>query len=224
MESDAGIQSESKYDGTGITALGLDAQKKTFGAIERDEVERLLFADVASTLPVERVVVVDESSTHLGMTPRYARAPRGQRAFAHYRRNYGQNITLLSAMHLGGMGAAMVVEGATTTAVFEAYVEHLLAPTLHPGDIVLLDNLAAHKSDKVAHLILARGARLLFLPAYSPDFSPIEHAFSKIKQFLRHAQAQTLPALIVAILNAFASVSWDDTIGWFTHCGFLNLA
>jgi transposase len=118
----------------------------------------------------------------------------------------------------------MVIPGGTTTAVFEAYVEHLLALTLCPGDIVILDNLAAHKSEKVRRLIQARQARLLFLPAYSPDLSPIEHAFSKIKQALRRAKAQTLPALIDAIAHALDAVSWSDTVGWFTHCGFLDLA
>jgi transposase len=139
-------------------------------------------------------------------------------------RNYGQNVTLLSALRLGHMPAPMVIEGATTTAVFEAYVEHVLVPILQPDDIVILDNLTAHKSDWVRRLVEAKGARLLFLPAYSPDLSPIEHAFSKIKQALRRAKAQTLDALIDATAQALDSVSWSDTVGWFTHCGFLNLA
>ncbi len=108
-------------------------------------------------------------------------------------------------------------------AVFEAYVEQVLAPCLTPGKVVILDNLAAHKSAKVQHLIEARGARLVFLPAYSPDLSPIEHAFSKIKQHLRHAKAQTLDTLIEAIAQALDAVSWSDTLGWLTSCGFLNL-
>lgn len=107
------------------------------------------------------------------MTPLYARAPRGQRAYAKTRRNYGKNVTLLSALRVGSMQAPMVIEGATTTAVFEAYSEHGLAPVLEPGDVVILDNLAAHKSERVRHLVEARGAFLLFLPAYSPDLSPM---------------------------------------------------
>lgn len=158
------------------------------------------------------------------MTPTYARAPRGQRAYAVTRRNYGKNVTLLAGLRLGAMQAPMVIEGATTTAVFEAYVEHVLAPTLEPGDVILLDNLAAHKSNHARRLIEAQGAHLLFLPAYSPDLSPIEHAFSKIKQFLRRAKAQTFDALLQAITQALDSVSWSDTLGWFTDCGFLNLA
>jgi len=202
----------------------MDAQKKTIGALERDEGARTLFRDVASTLPVEKLVVVDESSTHLGMTPLYARAPRGQRAYARTKRNYGQNVTLLSALQLGGMRASMVIEGSTTTPVFETYVEQVLAPILEPGTVVILDNLAAHQADNVQRLVEAKGAHLLFLPAYSPDLSPIEHAFSKIKQALRRAKAQTLDALIDAIAQALAAVSWADTVGWFTSCGFLTLA
>jgi transposase len=184
----------------------------------------VLFRDLASSLPIEKIKVVDESSTHLGMTPRYARAPRGQRAYAKTRRNYGKNMTLLSALHLGGMSASMVIEGATTSAVFEAYVEQVLAPILEPGDVVILDNLAAHKSARIRPLIQAKGAYVLFLPAYSPDLSPIEHAFSKIKQVLRRAKAQTVDALIDAIAHALDAVSWSHTLGWFTSCGFLNLA
>jgi transposase len=224
MEPKPGTASEPKHDGSCLTKIGLDPQKKTFGAIERDEVQRLLFRDVISTLKVEKVVVVDESSTHLGMTPLYACAPCGQRAYAKSRRNYGKNVTLLSALRLGCMTAPMVIEGATTTAVFEAYIEHVLAPLLDVGDIVVLDNLTAHKSVKVRHLVEAKGAHLLFLPAYSPDLSPIEHAFSKLKQALRRAKAQTFETLIDAILKALDAVSWSDTLGWFTNCGFLNLA
>lgn len=224
MERTAKLSSQSRDDGTSIAQGGLDAQKKTFGALERDEAERTLFRDVASTLKVGKIKVVDESSTHLGMTPRYARAPRGQRAYAKSRRNYGKNMTLLSALHLGGMQAPMVIEGSTTSAVFEAYVEHFLAPILEEGDVVILDNLAAHKSDRVRQMIQTKGAQVLFLPAYSPDLSPIEQAFSKIKQALRRAKAQTVDALMEAIAQALDAVSWSDTVGWFTACGFLNLA
>jgi transposase len=202
----------------------MDTQKKTFGAVERDEGERLLFRDLASTLPAEKVVVVDESSTHLAMTRLFARAPYGQRAYATTKRNYGKNITLLSALRLTGMSASMVIEGATTTAVFETYFEQLLCPTLNSGDIVILDNLAAHKSAKVQQLVHSKGARLLFLPAYSPDLSPIEHAFSKIKHALRRAKAATFDLLLNAIDTALKSVSPFDAIGYFANCGYLNMA
>ena len=184
----------------------------------------MLVRDVASTLRVEKIKVVDESSTHLGMTPLYARAPRGQRAYAKGRRNYGKNMTLLSALHLGGMPAPLVIEGATTTSVFETYIEQVLAPVLELDDIVILDTLAAHTSDRTRQIVESKGAHLLFLPAYSPDLSPIEHAFSKIKQALRRAKTRSVDALIDALAQALDAVSWADTVGWFTSCGFLNLA
>lgn len=177
----------------------------------------------AETLPARRVVVVDESSTHLGMTSAYARAPRGERAYAAQRRNYGKNMTLLAGLRLDGIDAPMVIEGAVNTAVFEAFVEHVLLPTLQPGDMVIVDNLAAHKSKKVEALLAQKGCQIVFLPAYSPDLSPIENAFAKIKQSLRVAQAHTVDALIEAIAQALQSITPFDPIGFFTNAGFLNL-
>jgi transposase len=107
------------------------------------------------------------------------------------RRNYGKNITLLAGLRLDGMSESLVIEGPVTTAVFEAFIEHVLLLTLTPGDIVVLDNLVVHKSAYVQRLLQKHGCQLLFLPAYSPDFSPIEHAFAKIKAFLRTVRAQT---------------------------------
>jgi len=165
----------------------MDTKKKTMGAKERDNVDRLLFRDMAQTVVAKHLVVVDESGTHLDMTSAYARAPNGERAFDQGLRNYGTNTSLIAALRLEGMTAPFVIEGSVNTAVFEAYIEHFLAPTLHLGDIVLLDNLSCHKTDTVRERIEARGAFILFLPSYSPDLSPIEQAFSKLKQFLRRA-------------------------------------
>src|SRR5258708_15505600 len=116
----------------------------------------------------------------------------------------------------------MFMEGAVNTVVFETYVREVLCPTLQRGDIVMMDNLSAHKSAAVETLITQRGATILWLPSYSPDFSPIEHAFSKLKTFLRHAKAQTLETLIEAITQGLLTISKTDAIGWFTTCGFLN--
>src|SRR3712207_3696614 len=112
------------------------------------------------------------------------------------------------------------VEGATTSAVFEAYVERVLAPALRPGQVVVLDNLNAHKGERVRELVEARGCELLFLPAYSPDFSPIEEAFSKIKALLRREKARTREALVGAIGWALDAVSGRDARGFFVHCGY----
>lgn len=150
--------------------------------------------------------------------PRYARVQHGQRAFGKQRRNYGQNITLLAGLRLDGMSAAMVVEGPVNTAVFEGYIQRILLPTLTRGDIVVLDNLAVHKSRKVRAWLHVRGCRLLFLSAYSPDLFLIENAFAKIKQFLRRTRAQTVDALYSAIQRAIDTISIDDAIGFFCSC------
>jgi len=183
----------------------------------------MLFRDVAQTLVAQQLVVIDESSTHLDMTSAYARAPRGQRAYDSVLRNYGTNVTLIAALRLSGMDAPFVVEGSVNTPVFEAYVEHVLAPTLQPGDVVIMDNLRPHHADTVRQAIQARGAHILFLPAYSPDLSPIEHAFSKLKAALRRAKALTFDALLEAISHALQTISPTDAIGYFASCGFLNI-
>ena len=164
---------------------------------------------------------VDECGTHTSMTRLYARAPRGLRAYGSVPRNRGKNTTLIASMTLeGAMGEAMVFEGSTKAFVFEAYVEHFLAPMLKEGQIVVMDNLAAHKTEKVRKLIEARGAKLWFLPAYSPDLNPIEEAFSKIKARLKKAAARTKEALLEAIAEALESVTLQDAAGWFAHCGY----
>ena len=116
----------------------------------------------------------------------------------------------------------MAVEGSTTQKVFEAYVENVLAPTLKPGQVVILDNLGAHKGQKVRELIESRAASVVFLPAYSPDFNPTEEAFSKIKAILKKACARTREELIEAIGRALGAVGRQDAWGWFAHCGYVD--
>ena len=136
-------------------------------------------------LDPRRLVFVDECSTNIALTRLYARSPRGERAYGKAPRNWGKNVTLIASLSTEGMGAAMSVEGATDGVVFETYVEHFLAPVLEEGQIVVMDNLQVHKSRRVEELIEGAGAEVLFLPPYSPDFSPIEEAFSKVKGILR---------------------------------------
>jgi len=155
------------------------------------------------------------------MTRRYARAPKGERVYGSVPRNRGKNTTLLATMSSEGMGPCLAVEGATTKSVFETYVERVLAPSLCPGQVVVMDNLGAHKGEKVRELIEERGCSLLYLPPYSPDFSPIEEAFSKIKALLRKAKARRQAALLEAIGRALEAVSAKDARGWFGHCGYL---
>jgi transposase len=155
------------------------------------------------------------------MTRRRARSKRGTRAPGRVPRNYHKPTSLVAALSLEGLGAAMTLEGALNTPAFVVYVEKLLAPSLKPNQIVVLDNLSVHKSKRVRELIEARGCELLFLPSYSPDFSPIEQSFSKIKEALRKAAARTQEALEEAIGQAISLVTSEDAHGWFRHCRLL---
>jgi transposase len=163
---------------------------------------------------------VDEMGTNTSLSPQYAYSPKGRRAYAQVPRNRGANTTLLASMSLEGMGPCLAVEGATTARVFEAYVEQVLAPTLRCGQIVVVDNLSAHKGGRARELIEERGCELLYLPPYSPDFNPIEEAFSKIKGALRKAQARTRQALIEALGAAISTVTARDARGFFEHSGY----
>lgn len=171
-------------------------------------------------LDVERFKFVDESGVHLAMTRLYGRAPKGVRVIDAVPQNYGPNVTMLGALGLHGIDAVMTVDGATDTEVFLAYLKHVLAPTLRPGDIVVMDNLRTHNVDGVQHSIENRGARLLYLPPYSPDLSPIEHCWSKLKTALRTAKARTREALDTAITHALTTVTVSDAYSWFTDCGY----
>jgi transposase len=166
------------------------------------------------------VKFIDESGVNIAMTRLWGRAPRGQRVVGSVPQNWGRNITMLAALSASGVAATMTIEGATDTEVFCAYVEHILAPTLSAGDIVVMDNLSAHKSDEVRRMIEHRGAELLYLPPYSPDLNPIERCWSKIKAALRAAKARTTERLNEAIKQAFETVTDADARAWFNHCGY----
>ena len=198
----------------------MDTKKKTLSASEQDaELRATWWHEVVAHDPA-RFVVVDESGSNIAMTPRYARAPKGQRAYGRVPRNHGKNITLFAALSLTGLGAVMTLDGAADTVAFEAYVRTFLVPTLQPGQIVLMDNLSSHKSATVKRLITDSACTLLFLPPYSPDFSPIEMAFSKIKTALRRAGARTRETLEDAMCLAIDSITPSDAAGYFRHCGY----
>jgi transposase len=168
-------------------------------------------------------VFVDESSTNVALTTRYARAPKGERARGKAPRNWGKNVTLISSIMLSGMGPSMSIEGPSDTDSFGIYMREILAPTLEAGQIVLMDNLSVHKSAWVRNLIERRGCQLWLLPPYSPDFNPIEEAFSKVKALLRRAKARVLEALFEATEGALEAVSAKDARGYFEHCGYTML-
>lgn len=198
----------------------MDTQKKRLLSAERDEAERAAWRAQNAGLDPAQIVSVDESGNNPAMCLRYGRAPRGQRAEAKVPRNRGANTTILAALTPQGLLAPMVVEGGTTIEVFLTFLEHCLCPALRPGQVVLLDNLRVHKNRAVTERIAATGARVLFLPRYSPDCQPIEGVFSKLKAFLRRAAARTQDALEAAIAAGLATITSKDACGWFTHCGY----
>ena len=155
------------------------------------------------------------------MTRLYGRAPKGERVLGSAPQNYGENVTMLGALSCSGLEAMMTVNGATDSDVFRVYIREVLAPTLQVGDIVVLDNLSAHKAAGVQEAVEARGARLIYLPPYSPDLNPIERCWSKIKTALRAAKARTREALDEAITLALATITESDARGWFKHCGYV---
>jgi len=165
-------------------------------------------------------VFLDESGVTTEMTRRYGRAARGERVHDAVPAGHWHTLTLLAALSLGGVRAAMTVETPTDGDVFLAYGEQVLGPRLEAGEVVILDNLPAHKVAGVRALIEARGAQLLYLPPYSPDFNPIEQAWSKIKELLRALKARTLPLLDDAVTAALAAITPDNAVAWFRHCGY----
>ncbi|MGR7027699.1 IS630 family transposase [Geodermatophilus sp. URMC 62] len=169
-----------------------------------------------ATTDAARLVFVDECGTHISMTRRRARAPRGTRAVGAVPRNRGPVTTLITGLALSGMSPAMTVEGGTTAAVFAAYLQQVLLPALRPGQVVVVDNVGAHKPERMRALVEAAGCRLVFLP----DFSPVEEAFSKIKALVKAAGARTRAALDAAIAVALAAVTATDAAGWFAHAGY----
>ena len=167
-----------------------------------------------------RLVFIDEAAAKTNMTRTRGRAPRGQRLVAACPHGHWQTTTMISSVRLDGTCAHAELPGATNQQTFLAYVRETLVPTLRPGDIVIMDNLRLHKHADVKAAIEAVGARLDFLPAYSPDLNPIEKMWSKVKARLRRLGARTHEALLLAIADAIASVTPSDVAGWFAACGY----
>ena len=163
---------------------------------------------------------MDESSAKTNLTRLRGRAQRGQRVHAHAPQGHWNTTTIIGAMRLDGSTACMTINGATDVDVFQAYIREVLVPTLRPGDVVVRDNLSPHKSQPTLCLIAQAGAEVLFLPAYSPDLNPIEKLWSKVKNFLRSAEARTEAQLIRAIGLALGSITRQDAINWFAACGY----
>jgi transposase len=175
-------------------------------------------------LPARHLVFLDESGVNTCMTRRYGRAIGKQRCCEGVPLNHGKNTTLISAIRLDHPPLFSVIQGAMHGCQFLDFIKNILVPTLHEGDIVIMDNLATHKVDGVEDAIRAAHAQLLFLPPYSPDFNPIEQMWSKMKAYLRKVKARVYDSLHSAILQAFALISPNDLLGWFSHAGYSSLA
>ena len=174
-------------------------------------------------VPARRCVVVDEAATTTSMTRTHGRAPPGERVHDAVPMAHWQVQTLAAAVRLGeGVTAALAYDGPTDTAAFESFACHTLAPTLRPGDVVIWDNLRPHTATAAREAVEARGARVLLLPPYSPDYSPIEPMWSKVKQSLRSAAARDDKALVDAIGHALRDVTPEDVCGYYRHCGYVH--
>jgi transposase len=200
----------------------LTRKKKTLHADERDrpdvQKKRRSFRRKVKKIEPERLVFVDETGVTTAMTPAYAWAPRGERAYASAPGSW-ESVTVTAALGLDGVRAPLVFPGSTNAATFQTYVEEVLVPALHEGDVVVFDNLSAHVSPVVVEAIERAGASVLPLPPYSPDYTPIEEMYSKVKEFLRRVAARAKGDLYDAIGEALKEVTPQDIIGWFEEAG-----
>lgn len=205
-----------------LQKLGLLLKKKSPHAPERDTPEvqeqRREFAEDVEPVEPQRLVFVDETGVTTAMTPAYGRAPKGERVESSAPASW-ESVTVIAALGADGVRAPLAIEGAVNAATFLAYVEQVLVPALHPGDVVIFDNLSSHLSPEVTAAIGRAGASVLPLPPYSPDFNPIEEMFSKLKEFLRRVGARAKEHLYDAIGDGLRGVTPGDILGWFRHAG-----
>lgn len=172
------------------------------------------------SLTHERLKFLDESGVTTVLTRRYGRALPGQRVVEAVPKNYGQSTSVISVMGLSGVETTMLVEGAVDTLCFDAFCESFLRPCLKAGDVVVLDNLGAHRASRIEEVAESQKARVMWLPPYSPDFSPIELMWSKLKSYLRKAKARTEEEIDRAIAEGLKLITEQDCRGWFKHCGY----
>ena len=216
--------SQHEDDVPGAAPALIAAQKKSLHHSERDTPRVVgLRSDWRSRVAdflAERLKFIDESGNNLALTRLFGRAAPGARIAEGVPQNRGENVTMLAAIGLGGVSAPRPVNGAVDGEVFLAYVREVLAPTLSEGDLVVMDNLSAHQVAGVREAIEAKGARLEYLPPYSPDYNPIEKCWSKLKTYLRRVKARTREALEAALKEALLTVTAADARAWFAHCGY----
>jgi transposase len=208
----------------GIAGNGPATEKKSLHAAEQDteanRLKRSLWQQETSQIDPSRLIFLDESGVTTEMTRRYGRAARGERVAEGTPAGHWRTLTVLGAIRMSGWAATMTIEAATDGEIFVAYLEQVLCPQLQPGDIVVMDNLSAHKVGGVRNVIEPTGAQLWYLPPYSPDFNPIEKCWSQVKQLLRAAKARSLANLEQAVAQALAAVTPQNVQACFRHCGY----
>jgi transposase len=196
------------------------AEKKSLTAAERNPYKRAWYWRKMKQVEHERLKFVDESGVSMNLTRRFGRAAPGERIGEAVPRNYGPATSVISVIGVGGVETAMMLEGAVDTLVFDAFCDQGLRSCLRDGDIIVLDNLGAHRASRIEEIAHARNARVIWLPPYSPDFSPIEPMWGKLKTYLRKVKARTTAALDRAVAEGLQLVTPSDCRGWFTHCGY----
>ncbi len=196
------------------------AKKKTLIAREQDADARAAWRAEMAQIDPAHLIFLDETNTPTNLTPGRARAPRGKRAVGRVPHRRWTSVTLLASLTPQGLGPSLQVSGALDRPTFDAFVERILAPTLRPGQTVVLDNVTVHKSATARRIIEDAGCRLRFLPTYSPDFNPIEQAFAKLKHLLRKAEARTLETILEATHLAYPAITAADAHGFYRNAGY----
>jgi len=207
-----------------LPSPGRDGEKKTGHASEQERADvreaREAWFEEQPDLDPERLIFIDETGLNTKLARLRGRCRRGERLFASIPHGHWRTTTFVAGLRLGGLDAPMLLDGAMNGDAFLAYVRQVLAPTLRPGDIVVMDNLGCHKGAEVRKAIEAAGAELRFLPPYSPDFNPIEHAFAKLKALLRKAATRTRDALWQAIGRILGAFTPQECANCFTAAGY----
>jgi transposase len=207
-----------------LDRLGLTRKKKVLRASERDrpDVQQRYeqFQQEVQQIPVEHLKFLDESGSHISLTRTHARAPRGQRVSDSVPRNRGRVETMLGLLSLQGMEGVMTVEGGTNKEVFVTFLKTQVLPRLQPKDVLVMDNLKAHRAPGIQELVEETGAKVLYMPPYSPELNPIEPAWSKVKALLRRWGLRDRESLRDAIVEAAEHITVGDALGWFLHCGY----
>ena len=196
------------------------AEKKSLTAAERNPRKRAWYWRKMKQVVHERLKFLDESGVTTNLTRRFGRAAPGERVGEAVPKNYGPSTSVVSVIGVGGVETAMVIEGAVDTLVFDAFCEHCLRPCLRDGDVLVLDNLGAHRASRIEEIAHVCNTRVIWLPSYSPDFSPIEPMWGKLKTHLRKVKARTAAALDRAVAEGLQLITSSDCRGWFTHCGY----